>query len=44
MKPPTDVELPPGYEGRAVGAVSPQLAQAGYQLAKVLQAIWPDSK
>jgi hypothetical protein len=38
------LELPPGYERRAVDAVSPQLAQAGYRLAKILQAIWPDSK
>ncbi len=38
------VELPPGYERRAVDAVSPQLAQGGYHLARLLQAIWPDAK
>ena len=38
------VELPPGYERRAAEVVSPQLAQAGYRLSQVLQAIWPDAK
>ena len=38
------IELPLGYERRAVDSVSPQLARGGYRLARLLQAIWPDSR
>ncbi len=36
--------LPPAYEQRAAEAVDRQLAQGGYRLAQLLQAIWPDLK
>ena len=36
------VELPPGYERRAVETISPQLARGGHRLARLLQTIWPE--
>ena len=35
------VVLPPGYEGRAVDAINPQLSLGGQRLAALLLAIWP---
>ncbi len=35
------VTLPPDYAERAAGIVQVELAQAGYRLAQLLQAIWP---
>ncbi len=36
------IKLPPGYDDRAGDLVEVQLAKAGYRLAELLKAIWPD--
>jgi hypothetical protein len=39
-----DVLLPGGYEQKAADVVEVELAKAGYRLAEMLKAIWPDTK
>lgn len=37
-----DVQLPTGYDQRAIEIIHPQLAKAGWRMAQLLRAIWPD--
>lgn len=37
-----DVQLPNGYDLRAMDVVNGQLAKAGWRMAEVLRTIWPD--